>query len=114
MLIEWGDMAKAKAERKKAERKTKYRITSTQTEPVKKKPVIPKVRAITVKRSELGDYLYENENSGKTMRELLEEFREQCPHNFIEIAHLAKENRRYTYQTCRRCGLFATNRKSTI
>jgi hypothetical protein len=108
-------MAKEKTPKKVA-RKKKYKMVPQGNEEVKKNVKkarrAPTLRAINVQRTELVEFLMANED--RPTREVVTEFRELCPHNFIEIAHLVKENRRTTYQTCRRCGLFATNRKAVM
>lgn len=48
-------------------------------------------------------YLMDNEDTGKTWQELYEEFRDDCPHVFDEVANLHRDDRRITIQSCRRC-----------
>jgi len=58
------------------------------------------------------NYMKEHEGEGKTTEELILEFREECGHDFREIAFLIKNGRRHTYQTCRLCHVFETASRS--
>ena len=102
---------------KKVARKQKYKMASQIDADVKKnikkaRRAPTTLRAINVQRTELVAYMMENEN--RPSREVILEFRSTCPHNFNEIAHVVRGNRRHTYQTCRRCGQFATSGKAVV
>jgi hypothetical protein len=58
----------------------------------------------------LTEYIIENENSGKLMTELYEEFRDNCPHAFYEVASLQDNGNRITIQSCKRCFIMVKNK----
>jgi hypothetical protein len=112
-------MPRAKSIQGRAVRKKQYRMVGTGTGKEKaikqaavKKKRAPAPRMHGVQRTELVEFLMANED--RPTREVVAEFREQCPHNFVEIANVVKNNRRHTYQTCRRCGQFATSGKAVV
>ena len=117
-------MPRAKSIPAKAVRQKQYRMVGGPTGTGKEKAIkqaavkkkraaaVPRMRMHGIQRTELVEFLMANED--RPTREVVAEFRELCPHNFIEIAHRVEGYKRYTYQTCRRCGLFATNRKAVI
>jgi hypothetical protein len=51
----------------------------------------------------LAQYVWDNENSGKSVLQLYEEFREGCGHQFQEVACLYVDGQRTAIHTCRRC-----------
>lgn len=102
---------------KKVARKAKYKITDGQTDAevktnVKKARRAYAPRMMGVQRTELVEFLMDNES--RPTREVVKEFREACPHNFTEIAHIVRGYKRHTYQTCRRCGQFATMGRAVV
>jgi hypothetical protein len=76
-----------------------------------RKSRIPKFPAKPVKVTPLVEFMIENEEQGKTSRELIEEFRKTCGHDYKEIAYLVIEGKRHTYQGCAICGNFIHNRR---
>jgi hypothetical protein len=76
-----------------------------------KKPVTSRITMRPVKTTPLVEYMTAHEGEGKTSRELILEFREQCGHDFKEIAYLVIDGTRMTYQGCQICGLFVKARK---
>lgn len=60
------------------------------------------------------EYMTEHQHDGKTSRELILEFREICGHDFREIAYLAVEGSRTTYQACWTCGAFAKGKGASV
>jgi hypothetical protein len=93
----------------------KYRIkpraSAEQIKKTRRKSVIPKVVMSKVKTTPLVEFLIEHEKSGKTSRELVEEFRETCGHDFREVATHIVEGSRTTYQVCNTCGIFVKGKR---
>jgi hypothetical protein len=78
------------------------------------KPPASRITMRPVKMTPLIEYMTEHQHDGKTSRELISEFRETCGHDFREIAYLAIEGSRTTYQVCQTCGLFVKGKGASV